>query len=145
MTGEIRIEHTWRQKPSLESTVYVLSRIQHANLLKKSHPASTSIDALDAVFGECRLSGNDVLEFGQGEQLNPAERAFVASAFIRGIYEEELLVWQQPPADPLLQDYFRKVWTEEVLGRFVERYTSSGPLPDLFPQSEVPVRRRLAI
>jgi hypothetical protein len=62
----------------LESTVHVLARIQRAIALKKSHPASTNLEALDAAFGECRLSGNDVSEFGQGEQLKPRERAFVA-------------------------------------------------------------------
>lgn len=125
--------------------MHVLSRVQHAISLKKSHPASTNLEALDAVFGECRLSGNDVSEFGQGEQLEPRERAFVASAFVRGIYEEELLAWQQPPADPMLQDYFKKVWAEEVVGAFIERYTSNGSLPALFAQSEAPVSRRRAI
>ncbi len=125
--------------------MHVLARIQQAIALRKSHPASTNIEALDAVFGECRLSRNDVSEFGQGEQLKPRERAFVASAFVRGIYEEELLAWQQPPADPVLQDYVKKVWAEEVVGVFIERYTPKGPLPAMFAQSEAPVRRRLAI
>ncbi len=75
--------------------MHVLARMQQAIALKKSHPASTNLEALDAAFEECRLRGNYVSVFGQGEQLEPRERAFVASAFVRGIYEEELLAWQQ--------------------------------------------------
>lgn len=116
--------------------MHVLSCIRHAVLIKQSHPASTSIEALDAVLGEARLSSLDVAEFGQGEQLTPAERAFVAAAFVRGIYEDELIAWQQPPADPVLQDYFKRVWIEEVVGSFVGRYTTAGPLPDLFPEMQ---------
>jgi hypothetical protein len=119
--------------------------MQQAIALKKSHPASTNLEALDAAFEECRLRGNYVSVFGQGEQLEPRERAFVASAFVRGIYEEELLAWQQPPADPMLQDNFKKVRAEEVVSAFIERYTSSGSLPGLFAQSEAPVSRRRAI
>jgi hypothetical protein len=123
--------------------VDVLSLIQHAVSLKKSHPVSTHIDALDAVLGEARLSTQAVADFGHGERLTPEERAFVAAAFIRGIYEEELLAWQKPTADPVLQDYVRKIWAEEVLGRFVERYTSTGPLPVLFAEAEVKTRHRM--
>ena len=121
----------------------VLSLIQHAVSLKKSYPASTHIDALDAVLGEARLSTQAVADFGHGERLTPEARAFVSAAFIRGIYEEELLAWQQPSADPVLQDYVRKIWAEEVLGRFVGRYTSTGPLPELFSKAEVKTCRRL--
>ncbi len=125
--------------------MHVLTLVQHAVSLRKSHPASTNIEALDAVFGEARLNVHDVAHFGQGERLTPAERAFVAAAFIRGIYEEELLAWQQSLADPVLQDYVRKIWAEEVLGRFIERYTSAGPLPELFPETGARTRRRMAI
>lgn len=121
----------------------VLSLIQHAVLLKRSHPSSTSIEALDAVLGEARLSTQAVADFGDGERLTPEQRAFVSAAFIRGIYEEELLAWQKPSADPVLQDYVRKIWAEEVLGQFVGRYTSTGPLPELFPEAEVKARRRM--
>jgi len=113
--------------------VHVLSCIRQAVALKKSCPAASNVEALDAVFGEVRLSSKDVTEFGRGEQLTPTERAFVSSAFIRGIYEDEFLAWQQAPADPVLQDYVRKVWREEVLPAFLDRYTSSGPLPPIFP------------
>ena len=121
----------------------VLSLIQHAVSLKKSHPASTHIDALDAVLGEARLSTQAVADFGHGERLTPEQRAFVSAAFIRGIYEEELIAWQQPSADPVLQDYVRKIWAEEVLGQFIGRYASTGPLPELFPKAEAKTRRRM--
>jgi hypothetical protein len=127
----------------LEPAVDVLSLIQHAVSLKKSHPSSTHIDALDAVLGEARLSTQAVADFGHGERLTPEQRAFISAAFIRGIYEEELLAWHQPSADPVLQDYVRKIWAEEVLGRFVGRYTSTGPLPEIFPEAEVKSRRRM--
>jgi hypothetical protein len=123
--------------------VDVLSLIQHAASLKRSYPASTHIDALDAVLGEARLSIQAVADFGHGERLTPEQRAFVSAAFIRGIYEEELLAWQKPSADPVLQDYVRKIWAEEVLGQFIGRYTSTGPLPKLFPEAEVKTRRRM--
>jgi hypothetical protein len=113
--------------------MHVLTCIQQAVALKKSHQAALNVEALDAVLGEARLSCKDVTEFGRGEQLTPAERAFVSSAFTRGIYEDEFLAWQQAPADPVLQDYVRKVWREEVLPAFLDRYTSSGPLPPVFP------------
>jgi hypothetical protein len=129
----------------LEPNLNVLFLIRHAVSLKRSHPASTNIEALDAVLGEARLTSTGVAEFRQGEQLTPAERAFVAAAFIRGIYEEELLAWQHSGADPVLQDYVRKIWAEEVLGRFIERYTSAGPLPELFPETGAWTRRRMAI
>lgn len=125
--------------------MHVLSLVRHAISLKRSHPASTNIEALDAVLGETRLNSTDVAEFRQGEQLTSAERAFVAAAFIRGIYEEELLAWQQSGADPVLQDYVRKIWAEEALGKFIERYTSAGPLPELFPETGTRTRRRIAI
>ena len=123
--------------------MYVLSLIQHAVSLKKSHPSSTHIDALDAVLGEARLSTQAVADFGHGERLTPEQRAFVSAAFIRGIYEEELLAWQKPSADPVLQDYVRKIWAEEVLGQFIGRYTSTGPLPELFPEAKGTTRPRL--
>ena len=123
--------------------MHVLSLIQHAVSLKKSHPACTHIDALDAVLGEARLSNQAVADFGNGERLTPEQRAFVSAAFIRGIYEEELLAWQKPSADPVLQNYVRKIWAEEVLGQFIGRYTSTGPLPELFPEAEVITRRRM--
>lgn len=112
--------------------MHALTCIRQAVALKKSHPAALNVEALDAVFGEARLSNKDVTEFGEGEHLTPAERAFVSSAFTRGIYEDEFLAWQQAPADPVLQDYVLKVWREEVLPAFLDRYTSSGPLPPNF-------------
>lgn len=121
----------------------VPSRIQRAVSLKKSHPSSTHIDALDAVLGEARLSTQAVADFGHGERLTPEQRAFVSAAFIRGIYEEELLAWQKPSSDPVLQDYVRKIWAEKVLGQFIGRYTSTGPLPELFPEAEAKARRRM--
>lgn len=112
-------------------------------MLKESHPSWTHIDALDAVLGEGRLSIQAVADFGHGERPTPEQRAFVSAAFIRGIYEEELLAWQKPSADPVLQDYARKIWAEGVLGQFVGRYTSTGPLPEFFPEAEVKTRRRM--
>jgi hypothetical protein len=111
--------------------------IRCAELLRRSHPTADSLAALDAVLGEVRLTGDDAAHFGAGEALTEAEKAFVASAFIRGIYEYEFLAWQQPLADPRLREYVGKVWTGEVVGSFLQRYTASGPLKPLRAEERV--------
>lgn len=111
--------------------------IRRAMLLRESHPAADSLAVIDAVLGEDRLTDDDAARFGAGEALTAAEKAFVASAFVRGIYEDELLAWQQPPADPRLREYVGKVWADEVVGSFLQRYTASGPLKPLFAEERV--------
>ena len=111
--------------------------IRRAVLLRKSHPAADNLAALDAVLGENRLTDDAAVRFGAGEALTAAEKAFVASAFVRGIREDELLAWQHPPADPRLREYAGKVWSDEVVASFLHRYTASGPLRPLFAEERI--------
>lgn len=111
--------------------------IRRAVLLRRSHPASDALAALDAILGEVRLTDDAAAHFGAGEALTEAEKAFVASAFVRGIHEEEFLAWQQPLADPRLREDVSTVWADEVAGSFLERYTASGLLKPLFPEERV--------
>lgn len=111
--------------------------VRYAMLLRESHTAADNLAALDAVLGEDRLNADAAARFGAGEALTAAEKAFVASAFVRGIREDEFFAWQQPPADPRLREYVGKVWADEVVGSFLRRYTASGPLKPLFAEERV--------
>jgi hypothetical protein len=52
--------------------------IRRAMALRSSHPASSSMEAMDAAFGEARLDDRAAVEFSAGLQLTPTQRAFVA-------------------------------------------------------------------
>jgi hypothetical protein len=103
--------------------VTVLDSVQRAIALRSSFPKAHALDLLDLVFEGHALTKSETRVLTEEGAMDPQTLAFIASAFDRGMTEQEWHALQQPPADPLLQAAVRGIWLESVVPAFAERYT----------------------
>ena len=101
----------------------VLDSVQRAIALRSSFPKAHALDLLDLVFEGHALTESETRVLTVEGAIDPQTLAFIASAFDRGMTEQEWHALQQPPADPLLQVAVRGIWLESVVPAFAERYT----------------------
>lgn len=115
----------------------VLDSIQRAAALRKSFPAAHPLELLDLVFEGVTLGESEAHALRDAGALGPQMLAFVASAFDRGMTEQEWSHWQEPPADPQLQAAVRSLWLELIVPAFTARYAGSARPPLHQPQAPV--------
>jgi len=106
----------------------VSERISCAMQLAVSHPAAGPLAALDLAFEDHTLSDEEVSWLNEPGLPSAEMRAFLASAFDRGMTQEEWLNWQRPPADPQLQAAVASLWPQLVLPGFIARYQRRIPV-----------------
>jgi hypothetical protein len=94
---------------------------------------------LDLVFEGHTLGEPEAHALRDCDALGPQTLAFVASAFDRGMTEQEWRSWQAPPADPQLQAAVRSLWLELIVPAFAARYAGSARPP--LHQQRAPVYR----
>ena len=101
----------------------VLDSVQRAIALRSSFPKAHALDLLDLVFEGHALTESETGVLTEEGAIDPETLAFIASAFDRGMTEQEWHALQQPPADPLLRAAVRGIWLESVVPAFAERYS----------------------
>ncbi len=102
----------------------VLDSVQRAIALRSSFPKAHALDLLDLVFEGHALTESETRVLTVEGAIDPRTLAFIASAFDRGMTEQEWHALQQPPADPQLRAAVRGIWLKLVVPAFAERYTS---------------------
>ena len=112
---------------SLEVTV--LDSVQRAIALRSSFPKAHALDLLDLVFEGDALTESETGVLTEEGAIDPETLAFIASAFDRGMTEQEWHALQQPPADPLLRAAVRGIWLELVVPAFAKRYAGHDRPP----------------
>lgn len=118
----------------VDAEMSCVSDVRRAVLLRASFPSVAPLELLDLVFEDQLLPAEACSALLGESVLAPAELAFVAAAFDRGMCEEEWLGWQRAPAAPELQAAVRSLWREYVVPAFTQRYAGSCRPRTLAPE-----------